>query len=338
MRMFLAAVLGLIALPAAGDVSRTLLSFSDLNGWAADDHAAALSAFRETCSDLDDPIWDPVCQVALQEPNPRLFFETFFQPVLIEDGTPMLFTGYFEPELNGSRTRTGRYQTPLHAMPEDFETGETAPTRAQISQGALAGQGLELAWVDDPVKAFFLHIQGSGRIRFEDGTVMRLGYGGANGHPYRSVGKEMIRREILEPHEVSAGRISQWVADNPNDGRELLWHNTSYVFFRVVDHVPAEKGPLGAMNRSLTTMRSIAVDPTFTRLGAPVWIEKGGRDTLNRLMIAQDTGSAIDGAQRADIFYGTGDSAGLAAGRVKDPGRMIVLLPTKHAFAAVGDF
>ena len=125
--------------------------------------------------------------------------------------------------------------------------------------------------------------------------------------------------------------------DNPVAGRELLWHNPSYVFFRNVDHVPAEKGPLGAMNRSITEMRSIAVDPNYTKLGAPVWIEKGGRDPLNQLMIAQDTGSAIDGAQRADIFYGTGDAAGAAAGRIKDPGRMVVLLPTRNAFAMVGE-
>ncbi|MEO0357491.1 MAG: murein transglycosylase A [Pseudomonadota bacterium] len=337
MRALFAAAITLMALPAAADVDRTLLSFSDLNGWATDDHGAALVAFQESCADLDDPTWQPICTVAFDAPNPRLFFETFFQPVLIEDGEPMLFTGYFEPELRGSRTRKGRYQTPLHAAPDTVGSGTLGPTRQSIDEGALAGQGLELAWIDDPVEAFFLHVQGSGRVRFDDGTTLRLGYGGANGHPYRSIGKEMIRQEILGPHQVSAARIAQWVSENPVQGRELLWHNPSYVFFRVVDHVPSEKGPLGAMNRSLTEMRSIAVDPNFTRLGAPVWIEKGGRDPLNRLMIAQDTGSAIDGAQRADIFFGTGSDAGRAAGQIKDPGRMVVLLPTRQAFAMVGD-
>lgn len=329
--------LGLMAGPVQSDVSHTLLSFGDLNGWASDNHREALATFKETCADLPDPDWKPICEIALQDPNPRLFFETFFQPVLIEDDTPMLFTGYFEPELNGSLQRGEAYQTPLYAMPDDIEKGTPWLTRKQIEQGALNGRGLELVWVDDSVAAFFLQIQGSGRIRLDDGSVMRLGYGGFNGHSYRSIGKEMIAREIFESHEASAKRIADWVRENPQAGREILWHNPSYVFFRNVDHVPAEKGPLGAMNRSLTDLRSIAVDRSFTKLGAPVWIEKGGREPLNRLMIAQDTGSAIDGAQRADIFYGTGDEAGAAAGRVKDPGRMIVLLPTRSAFAMVGE-
>ncbi|MGB1235444.1 MAG: murein transglycosylase A [Planktomarina sp.] len=331
------AALGLMTGAGQADVSRTLLQFSDLNGWASDDHGVALAAFQETCIDFKEPEWIPLCDIAFKAPNPRLFFETFFQPVLIEDDTPMLFTGYFEPELNGAHNRGGQYQTPLYAMPDGIQKGTPWLTRRQIDQGAIAGRGLELAWVDDPVAAFFLQIQGSGRVRMNDGTMMRLGFGGANGHPYRSIGKEMIARGIFEPHQASAKRIADWVRDNPTAGRQLLWHNPSYVFFRNVDHVPAEKGPLGAMSRSITNMRSIAVDPNYTKLGAPVWIEKGGRDPLNRLMIAQDTGSAIDGAQRADIFYGTGDAAGAAAGRIKDPGRMIVLLPTRSAFAMVGE-
>ncbi|MEM6307485.1 MAG: murein transglycosylase A [Pseudomonadota bacterium] len=318
-------------------VERRLLSFSDLNGWATDDHGPALAAFLETCGDLKEPEWQPICHVARQSPNPRLFFETFFHPILIEDGEPMVFTGYFEPELNGSRVQTGPYQTPLYALPPDLVPGDGAPTRKDIDQGALAGRGLEIVWVDNPVEAFFLQVQGSGRVRLTDGSVMRVGYHGANGYPYKSIGQELIRRGILSEHKVSAQGISKWVQANPEQGRELLWHNPSYVFFRRVDQVPAEKGPLGAMNRSITTLRSIAVDPSFNKLGAPVWIEKGGHQPMNRLMVAQDTGSAIKGAQRADIFFGTGDDAGQAAGRIKDPGRMVVLLPTRLAFAAVGE-
>jgi membrane-bound lytic murein transglycosylase A len=180
---------------------------------------------------------------------------------------------------------------------------------------------------------FFLQVQGSGRVKLPDGGRIRVGYGGKNGRDYSSVGLEMVGRGIYDSHQVSAEVIQNWVRNNPEVGRELLWVNDSYVFFREVSEVPAAEGPLGAMNRSITTMRSIAVDPSIVKLGAPVWIEKEGADPLNRLMIAQDTGSAIKGAQRADIFYGTGDQAGTHAGRIKDTGRIVVLLPIQRAFA-----
>ena len=199
--------------------------------------------------------------------------------------------------------------------------------------GAMEGRGLEIAWVDDAVELFFLQIQGSGRIRLPDGRHIRVGYGGKNGHEYRSIGRELVRRGVYNAHQVSAQVIKNWVRRNPVDGLELLRHNPSYVFFREVSEVPAELGPLGAMNRSVTEMRTVAVDPRYTPLGAPVWVEKNGKGKIRKLMIAQDTGSAIKGAQRADIFFGTGDEAGLKAGRLKDPGRMIVLMPIQRAYA-----
>ncbi len=318
------------------EVTKSLMAFDDLSGWADDNHAEALQTFKETCGDLRGDTWGPICRVAKSDPNPKLFFETFFQPVLIEDGKPGLFTGYFEPQLRGSLVETPRYSTPLYAFPRDWPSDTQLPTRQMIdSTGVLRGQGLELVWVDDAVAAFFLQIQGSGRVKLTNGRSMRLGFGGGNGHSYRSIGKEMVRRGILGEHQVSAKRISNWVKENPERGRQLLWHNPSYVFFRRVDQVPAEKGPLGAMNRSITAMRTVAIDPSFVKLGAPVWIEKGGRSPINRLMVAQDTGSAIKGAQRADIFFGTGEAAGLAAGSIKDPGRLVVLLPVEEAFAKV---
>ncbi|MEP3033257.1 MAG: MltA domain-containing protein, partial [Pseudoruegeria sp.] len=145
----------------------------------------------------------------------------------------------------------------------------------------------------------------------------------------------LVRQNIYQPHQVSAQVIKNWVRRNPVQGQELLWHNPSYVFFRRVKNIATHKGPLGAMNRSITTGRSIAVDPSYTPLGAPVWIEKKGQEPMNRLMIAQDTGSAIKGPQRADIFYGTGDGAGATAGKVRDTGRMVVLLPIPQAFDLV---
>ena len=331
--------LGLMPAGAAlAEPTYTMLGFDDLNGWAADDHQAALSTFLNTCRDINDPEWENLCAYAADATDAKAFFELFFQPVLIEDGEPMLFTGYFEPELRGSRTRGGEYQHPIYAVPDDLVPGQPYATRRELQEGdLLAGKGLEIAWLADPVDLFFLQVQGSGRVKLPDGGGLRVGYGGKNGRDYSSVGLELVNRGIFEQHQVSADVIRNWVNDNPEDGRELLWVNDSYVFFREVSEVPADKGPLGAMNRSITTMRSIAVDPSITKLGAPVWIEKEGADPLNRLMIAQDTGSAIKGAQRADIFYGTGDQAGRDAGRIKDTGRIVVLLPIQRAFAKLPD-
>ena len=323
---------------AMAEATYSLLDWSDLREWESDNHAEAAVAFLETCVDLKGRDWEAICAVAQNEAPGRSFFEMFFRPVLIEDGVPGLFTGYFEPELKGSLTRTPDYRWPLYRKPPEVKPGARWHTRAEIEEkGLLAGRGLEIAWVDDPVDAFFLQIQGSGRVSLPDGGKLRLGYGGRNGHDYRSVGNELVRRGLFQSHEVSAGTIRRWVRENPEEGARLLRHNPSFIFFREVNDVPSSAGPLGAMNRSVTALRSIAVDPAFVELGAPVWIETGGKNPLHRLMIAQDTGSAIKGAQRADIFFGTGAEAGRAAGRVRDPGRMIVLLPVEAALELTGE-
>lgn len=316
----------------------TVLEFGDLDGWAEDDHAVALRVFRSTCGNLTGDDWASLGAVARDvhgSEAARRFFEAYFRPVLIEDGTSMLFTGYYEPELRGARERGGAFHVPLYALPPDLPQGEPWHTRAQIDGGALAGRGLEIAWVDDPVEAFFLQVQGSGRIRLPDGSLMRLGYAGANGHRYSSVGQALVARGALEPHEPSMDRIKDWVARNPAEGAALLRTNASFVFFREVSEVTPDEGPLGAMNRSVTALRSLAVDPRHVPLGAPVWIEKDGAEPLRRLMVAQDTGSAIKGAQRADIFFGTGPRAGSQAGSVRDGGRMVVLLPIQRAHASL---
>lgn len=324
---------------SAKETTHTILSFSDLNGWQDDDHAKAMSVFQETCGDLDQEIWGPICAISTSHPDPRLFFELLFRPVLIENGEPALFTGYFEPELNGSRHRSLRYRYPVYRMPPELKPGVLWYTRAQIENDQLlAGRGLEIAWVEDPIELFFLQIQGSGRIRLDDGSTIRVGYGGSNGHSYNSIGKELVRRGTYKPHQVSAQVIQNWVRRNPLQGVDLMQSNPSYVFFREISNLDAKKGPLGAMNRSITAERTIAVDPEFVNLGAPVWVEKGGENAFRRLMVAQDTGSAIKGAQRADIFFGTGKEAGTIAGRVKDPGRMVVLLPIDLAFATEQGF
>ncbi len=318
----------------SADLSYEVHDFADLDGWDRDDHAAALNVFLATCPDIDAPDWQSLCAVAQTIENPKAFFELFFRPVLIENGQKPLFTGYYEPELDGSLVRTDRFRFPVYGQPREARGAGQWLSRGEIeTSGVMEGRGLEIAWVDDPVELFFLQIQGSGRIRLPDGHHLRVGYGGSNGHEYRSIGVELIRRGIYRKHQVSAQVIKSWVRRNPVEGLELLRHNPSYVFFRKIDSVSPEDGPLGAMNRSVTSGRSIAVDPAFTPLGAPVWLEKDGEHPIRRLMVAQDTGSAIKGPQRADIFFGTGDKAGRAAGKLRDAGRMMVLLPIQRAFA-----
>ncbi len=309
------------------------LDFADLADWAEDDHQAALDAFLVTCGDLDEADWRALCRTARTAGNARDFFELFFKPVLIEDGGPALFTGYFEPELDGALTRDDRFRFPLYRLPPDRGEGPWLTRRQIEEEDALEDQGLEIAWVDDPVELFFLQVQGSGRIRLPGGGTLRVGYGGNNGRDYSSIGAELVARGIYEPHQVSAAVIQNWVRRNPEEGRELLWTNESFVFFRELQDLDARLGPLGAMNRSVTPLRTIAVDPAIIPLGAPVWIEKEGPAPMHRLMVAQDTGSAIKGAQRADIFFGTGSSAGRQAGRIRHGGRLVVLLPIQRAYA-----
>ena len=302
------------------------LRFDDLEGWADDNHRAALDVFRTTCADKT------LCELAGIAPVARGFFEDHFCPVLIEDGVPAVFTGYYEPELDASRTTDATFCLPVYSVPDDLDPDKPYLTRRQIETGdPLAGRGLEIAWLSDPVDLFFLQVQGSGRLRLPDGSMMRVGFAAKNGHPYTSIGKTLIARGVFDANSVSPEAIRAWVHENGKAGRALLWENESYVFFRKVSEVPADQGPIGAMNKPVTSGRTIAVDPEVTPLGLPVWIEKQGLSPMNRLMIAQDIGSAIKGAQRADIFFGTGADAGKQAGQAKDGGRMVVLMPVAMA-------
>ncbi|MCK0140179.1 murein transglycosylase A [Aliiroseovarius sp. F47248L] len=331
---FALALLGTPAFAGLDDADITILSFDELNGWDRDNHQEALAVFLDTCRDLDDPQWRPICALAAQQDDGKTFFELFFRPVLIRDGNDPLFTAYYEPEIRGSRTQSLRYRYPVYRKPPELKSGDVWLSRREIEDGgALQGRGLEIAWVEDPVELQFLQIQGSGRIRLAEGGTIRLGYGGSNGHSFMSLGNELVRQGIYNEHQVSQKVIQNWVKRNPEAGRELLLSNPSYVFFRLIGKVSAHKGPLGAMNRSITAHRSVAVDPKYTALGAPVWLEKKGKEPFNRLMIAQDTGSRVKGAQRADIFWGTGAHAGRLAGQIRDDGRMVVLLPIQRAFA-----
>lgn len=293
----------------------------------------------------------------------RDFFESSFRPWAATDrGDPEgLFTGYYEPTLRGSRRRHGPYQTPLHARPADLvevdlgafredlagrriggrvKGGRLEPfaDRSAIEEGALAGRGLELVWVDDPVDAFFLQIQGSGRVEMEDGTVLRVGYAAQSGHVYTAIGRELVDRGEMTLEEVSMQSIRAWLAENPEEAGEVMATNASYVFFRKLEG----PGPLGSLGVALTPERSLAVDPRFLPMGAPMWLAASMPDPegaagqaaegvpegrLERLMVAQDTGGAIRGPVRGDVFWGPGDRAAEIAGLMKHAGRLWVLLP-----------
>lgn len=305
------------------------LDFEGLEGWTEDDHAEAIRVFRATSDALTQRSWARAVAL-VQDARPehaRYVLERAFWPVQIEDGRPALFTGYYEPELEGDLRHSARFPVPLYALPPGKPVSGPWLSRAEIEGGALAGQGLEIAWLADPVDAFFLQVQGSGRLRMPDGRVLRLGYAGGNGHPYASVGQRLIDQGLLAADRASADEVKVWLRAHPRKGAEVMSANSAFVFFRVLEDLSLGEGPPGAMGRSVMAGRTLAVDPAYVPLGALVWIETQGRLPLRRLMVAQDTGSAIKGPQRADIFMGTGPEAGVRAGRVRDGGRMMVLWP-----------
>lgn len=272
------------------------LSFADLAGWEHDDLEMALSAFR----------LNPVGARG----GAQAYFEAHFQP-----GRPLAghFTGYFELELDASLHRSPGFPVPLHALPDVSRL----PARADIDP-ALAGH--EIAWLRDEVDRFFLQVQGSGRLHLVQGGALRVGYAGTNGHPYRSIGRLLVERGVFGS-DITADALRNWLRADPERGRALMRENPSYVMFRVLD-LPDDSGPAGTLC-PVTPGRSLAVDPAHLPLGTPVWIEVDG---LARLCIAQDTGSAIVGPGRADLFFGTGEAAGRAAGRLNHSGRFIPLV------------
>jgi membrane-bound lytic murein transglycosylase A len=256
----------------------------------------------------------------------RGFLERRFRPVPLGTG---LLTGYYEPELRGSEGPGGGYPVPLHGLPPEGPL--RLLDRAAIEAGGLAGQGLELAWVDDPVDAFFLQIQGSGRIRLADGRVLRLGYAGRNDHPYHAIGRSLIARGAIAREAMSMQAIRAWLgAAPPGEAAALLRENPAYIFFRPIPGLPPEAGPIGTLGVPLTPGRSLAVDPAFIPLGAPVFLTT--RDPLDgrpieRLVVAQDTGGAIRGPARGDLFWGWGEAAAARAGLMREEARLVLLLP-----------
>lgn len=338
------------------------VAWAMLPGWEADRQSDAWPALLQECRVLPrkQPQWADVCTSAqalgaVDDARARTFFERWFQPHRFRGSGPEgkgLVTGYYEPLLHGSLTPDDRYRYPLYRRPDDLirvDLSELFPElkgkkvrgrlqgqrlvpyydRAAIDQGKSPLAGNELLWVDDPVDAFFLHVQGSGRVQLPDGSIRAVGYADQNGQPYRSIGKILIERGEIPRDEISLFSIRDWLRSHPEQAGDLLASNTSYVFFE--PRANADEQARGSLNVPLTPGRSVAVDPNNIALGTPVWLDTSypgpeGRP-LQRLVLAQDTGGAIKGHARADLFWGNGEEAERLAGEMKQDGAFYVLLP-----------
>lgn len=340
-------------------------AFSDrLPGWEAEDHGAALTALLRHCAGAGSPpegLSAALCaaaRAAADGSSPaaaRRFFETWFDPA--PAAVPAFLTAYFEPEFDGALRPGGRYAHPLLARPPELVALDGAaapdglppaapfawrqadgslaapPDRGAIMDGALAGRGLELVWLADPVDAFYVHVQGSARIRLAEGGALRVGYAGKTGHPYTPIGRVMIEQGLAAPGTVTMQVLRAWLAANPQEVDGVLRTNRSYIFFRALD-MPPEAGPVGAAGLPLVAGRSLAVDASWLPWGTPVFVSAelplgpgGETRPFRRLMLAEDTGSAIVGPGRGDLFLGSGAAAGEAAGRIQHRGTMTVLVP-----------
>lgn len=330
-------------------------------GLRSDDASGALRSFRASCPSLisrtdasgltESADWKPACDAAARWPEaeaPR-FFTDWFETVKVGDGKAFA-TGYYEPEIAGVKVRQTGFDVPVYALPPDLVRARTgdAPAnpngtmplgrydadgkflpyfdRGEIEDGALMGKGLEIAWAADPVELFFLQVQGSGRLRAPDGTIMRIGYAGQNGHAYTGIGGLMRTRGLLGTgpglYSGSMQGIMQYIRENPEAGKELMRENKSYVFFRV----SGPDGPFGSLGVPVRARDSVAADPAFVPLGAPVWL-KLDRAEASGLWIAQDTGGAIKGSNRFDTFWGAGAEARTTAGGMTGRGEAVLLLP-----------
>ncbi len=371
-----------VAPVADGTPVMTRTTYDKLPGWSADSTSKAIGPFLAGCAHLADArlngeaklggmpaaealggqaaSWKPACDAARAVPGTddaaaRRFFEAWLVPYAVTAGQDAmgLFTGYYEPEIRGSRSPSSAYKVSLLSRPADLvpveagtfagenaalrvgrrlPSGDVVPyyDRAEIEHGALAGKRLELIWLADPIDAFFLHIQGAGRIRLPDGKVARVSYAGQNGRTYLPIGRVLVDRGEMTLEQVSMQSISAWLRAHPAEAGDVMAKNPSYVFFREVIGVKADQGPPGTLSVPLAPGRSLAVDRSVIPLGAPVWLDTTDPvdgSKLQRLMLAQDTGGAIHGAVRADVFWGWGAEAENRAGRMRQQGRYFVLLP-----------
>lgn len=344
-------------------------------GWTADDRSSAFETFQRSAQEILEQgsgflravqfggsrqNWRAVCEAAVSGADPADFFERWFVPYAVVDELKPsgLFTGYFEPEVIGSRTPNARFTVPIYGRPKDLITfteeekkeiglsygrrvdGQLQPyfTRAEIESGSLDNQGLELVWLNNWADAFFIHIQGSARIRFADESVLRLTFAAKSGRPYTSIGNLLVERGIISREDMSMQSIRAWMIANPRDARKLMWENQSFIFFREAQIPDPTLGPCGAQHVQLTPRRSVAIDRSLWMFGTPVWLDchvpphdEAPDGHFRSLMIAQDTGSAILGGARADVFWGFGGDAGAIAGKMNATGHITVFLPRSAA-------
>ncbi|BAT58235.1 membrane-bound lytic murein transglycosylase A precursor [Variibacter gotjawalensis] len=353
------------------------LQWSEIEGWRDDDHLKAYDTFLNSCRHMTrpgakiaadaKPLEKPlarICRHALRHKaktatRARKFFEKEFRPVRIRRlGEQAGFlTGYYEPIIEGSRTKSDEFPVPVYGRPKDLvsaveqtgpdfpnrggvlritETGERVPyyDRGAIEDGALTGKNLELVWLRDPVDLFFTQIQGSARVRLKEGGTMRINYAAHNGQPYTAVGGLLVRDGRIPREEISMDRIRAWMAANPEEAKALRRANRAYVFFRVVDNLPEDQEAIGAQSIPLVAGRSLAVDRNLHVYGTPFWIDamlpltaEKSQERYRRLMIGQDTGSAILGPARGDLYFGAGDEMGRVAGRIRHPAEWVMLVP-----------
>jgi len=360
------------------------VAMAELPGWTSDRIDAGFAAFRTTCGRLltlpadqtlggtglagslggKAGLWDPACTAARAVPpaDPaaaRAFLSRYLQAyeVSANGDSSVRFTGYFEPEVQGSLQQSSYYDTPLYRRPPDLvqadlgnfrpdlagtliagrvENGRLLPyfTRSEIAAGALQGQHLAIVWLADPVDALVLEIEGAGRIRLPDAELVRVGYDGENGQPYVPIGRILADRGAIPKNAITLQAIVAWLKAHPGQAQAVMDENPSYVFFRVLYGVPADMGPPGALGVPLAPGRAVAVDRKYIPLGAPMWVATTNPVTgkaLTRLMVAEDIGGAITTPLRADIFFGWGRDAEAEAGRMNQRGQAYVLLPRPPA-------
>ncbi len=328
--------------------------FQALSGWNKDNHALAYQSFKRSCKywhkkpnskkmkgvfelgKLGD--WKSLCKVKVTLGKEKLFFERWFKPYAVNKNNSFkgLFTGYFIPQLNGSYTKTERYNIPVYRKPKSSTLRRL--TRSQIYNKGLANKGLELLWVDNLMDVFFMEVQGSGRVKMEDGSLQGLSYGGSNGRSYYAIGKTLVDNEEISREDISMQTIRAWIDKHPKKGLALMKKNRSYVYFRLTKVKPSE-GAVGAMGQPLTAKHSLAIDRKHLPLGIPIWLNAehplDKKQQLEHLVMAQDTGGAIKGAIRGDLYWGEGSTAGDFAGAMKSSGRYYLLLP-RNLYAKSG--
>ncbi len=354
----LAAAMGTAAHAAAlklRNADTQTLTYDALSGWAQDDHAVAFEAFLNSCDairhgtkrmrrksaiygGLYNACMNAIPAAPLDREAARKFFEENFKPVRVTTnqtigyytGTDGFYTGYWEVQVRGSRKKTEEFTVPLYRTPR----GKLARLdRAKIVDGALEGKDLEICWIKDPIDAFFAEIQGSLRVHLDTGELLRLNYDASNRKPYTPVGRILIERGIYTPEEMTMEKIREYMIANPDEGKTLRLKNRSYIFFKETK-LDSDEEPDGAQGVPLTAGRSLAVDSSHHVYGTPIWIDAKlpitghePDDAFRRLMVAQDTGGAIRGAARADIYFGHGEGLGAVAGRIKQFGQFVMLVP-----------